>query len=58
VGIEEREEGQTKSIRNIFNKKITDNFPNLDKEMPIQVQEDSKSLSRQEQVEPPHTDSR
>jgi esterase/lipase len=36
MGIEE-EEVQAKEIRNIFNKIITQNFPNLEKVMPIQV---------------------
>jgi hypothetical protein len=35
MGIEEGEEVQAKGIRNIFNKIITDNFPNLEKTMPI-----------------------
>jgi hypothetical protein len=39
IGIEEGEEIQTKDIYNLFNKIITDNFPNLQKVMPIQVQE-------------------
>jgi hypothetical protein len=37
MGIKEGEEVQAKSIHNIFNKIITDDFPNLEKEMPIQV---------------------
>jgi hypothetical protein len=36
MGIEE-EEVQAKGICNIFNKIITENFPNLEKTMPIQV---------------------
>jgi chromosome segregation ATPase len=36
MGIEEGEEVQAKGIHNIFNK-ITENFPNLEKVMPIQV---------------------
>jgi chromosome segregation ATPase len=35
MGIEEGEEVQAKGIRNIFNKVITENFPNLEKTMPI-----------------------
>jgi hypothetical protein len=38
MGIEEGEEVQTKEIHNIFNKIVTENFPNLDKVLPIQVQ--------------------
>jgi hypothetical protein len=29
MGIEEGEEGEAKGIRNIFNKIVTENFPNL-----------------------------
>jgi phosphatidate phosphatase PAH1 len=43
MGIEEGEEVQTKGIHNIFNKIITENFPNLEKVMPIQVQEASRT---------------
>jgi hypothetical protein len=35
MGIEEQEEVQAKVIHNIFNKIITENFPNLEKAMPI-----------------------
>jgi archaeosine-15-forming tRNA-guanine transglycosylase len=44
--IEEREEVQAKGIRNIFNKIITENFPNLEKTMLIQVQEASRTPRR------------
>jgi hypothetical protein len=37
IGIEEEEEMQAKWIYNMFNKIITENFPNLEKTMPIQV---------------------
>jgi chromosome segregation ATPase len=37
MGIEEGEEVQAKGIQNIFNKIIAENFPNLEKTMPIQV---------------------
>jgi hypothetical protein len=37
MGIEEGEEVQAKGTCNIFNKIITENFPNLEKTMPIQV---------------------
>jgi hypothetical protein len=43
MGIEEGEEVQAKGIHNIFNKIITENFPNLEKTMPIQVQEASRT---------------
>jgi chromosome segregation ATPase len=37
MGIEEGEQVQAKGIRTILNKIITENFPNLEKTMPIQV---------------------
>jgi TolA-binding protein len=42
-GIDEGEEVQAKGMCNIFNKIITENFPNLGKTMPIQVQEASRT---------------
>jgi hypothetical protein len=42
----EGEEVQAKGMLNIFNKIITENFPNLEKTMPIQVQEASRTLNR------------
>jgi hypothetical protein len=49
MGIEEGEEVQAKGINNIFNKIITENFPNLEKVMPIQVQENSRTPNRLDQ---------
>jgi hypothetical protein len=46
TGIEKGEEVQAKGIRNIFNKIITENFPNLEKAMPIQVHEASRTSNR------------
>jgi hypothetical protein len=43
MGIEEVEEMQAKGIHNIFNKIITENFPNLKKVLSIQVQEATKT---------------
>jgi hypothetical protein len=37
MGIEQREEVQAKGIHNIFNKIITENLLNLEKDLPIQV---------------------
>jgi hypothetical protein len=56
MGIEEGEEVQAKGICNIFNKIITENFPNLEKVMPIQVQEASRMPNRldQNKISPPH----
>jgi hypothetical protein len=48
MGIEE-EEVQGKGMHNIFNKIIIDNFPNLEKSIPIQVQETSRTPNRPEQ---------
>jgi archaeosine-15-forming tRNA-guanine transglycosylase len=49
LGIEEWEEVQAKGIHNIFNKIIIENSPNLEKAMPIQVQEASKTPNRFDQ---------
>jgi hypothetical protein len=49
MGIEEREEVQAKWIHNIFNKIITEDFPNFEKVMPIQVQEASRKPNRLDQ---------
>jgi hypothetical protein len=49
MSIEEGEEVQAKGICNIFNKIITENFPNLEKTMPIQVQKVSKTPNRHDQ---------
>jgi hypothetical protein len=49
MGIEEGEEVQTKGIHSIFNKTIKENFPNLEKVLPIQVQEASRILNRHDQ---------
>jgi hypothetical protein len=46
MDIEEGEEVQPKGIRSIFNKIITENFPNKEKTMPIQVQETSRTPNR------------
>jgi hypothetical protein len=43
MGIEEGEEVQAKAMHNIFNKIITENFPNQEKSMPIQMDEASRT---------------
>jgi hypothetical protein len=48
MSIEEGEEVQAKGMHNIFNK-ITENFPNLEKTMPIHLQEASRTLIRHDQ---------
>jgi hypothetical protein len=49
MGIEEEEEVQAKGICNIFNKIITENFPNLEEAMPIHEQEASRTPNRLDQ---------
>jgi hypothetical protein len=46
MSIEEREEVQARGICNVFNKIITENIPNPEKTMPIQVQEASRTPNR------------
>jgi hypothetical protein len=40
---------QAKGIHNIFNKIITENFLNLEKDLPIQIQEASRTPNRLDQ---------
>jgi hypothetical protein len=57
MGIGEGQEVQAKGIHNIFNKINTENFPNLEKVMPIHVQEASrtpKNLDYQNRTTPQH----
>jgi hypothetical protein len=49
IGIEEGEGVQVKGMCNIFNKIITENFPNLEKTTPIQVQAASRTPNRPDQ---------
>jgi hypothetical protein len=49
LGIEEEEEVQAKGISNMFNKIITEKSPNLEKSMPIQVQEAFRTPNRLDQ---------
>jgi hypothetical protein len=44
-----KERGASKGMHNIVNKIITENFPNLEKSMPIQVQESSRTPNRPDQ---------
>jgi hypothetical protein len=46
MGIEKGEEVQEKEMHNIFNKIINESFTNLEKTMPIQVQEASRTQNR------------
>jgi hypothetical protein len=43
MGTEGGEQVQAKGMHNIFNKMITENFPHLEKTMPIQVKEASRT---------------
>jgi hypothetical protein len=49
MGIEEAEEVQAKGMHNIFNKITTENFPNLEKSIPIQMPEASRTPNRPDQ---------
>jgi hypothetical protein len=49
MGIEKGEEVQAQGMCNIFNKLITENFPNLEKDIPIQMQKDSRTPNRPDQ---------
>ena len=49
IGIDENEDFQLKSLVNIFNKIIEENFPNLEKEMPTNTQEAYRTPNRQDQ---------
>jgi ribosomal protein L39E len=49
MAIEEGEDVQAKGIHNIVNKTMTENFPNVEKTMPIQVQEASRTPKRLDQ---------
>jgi hypothetical protein len=49
MGIEEGKEVQARELHNIVNKKITEKFQNLEKTMPIQVQEASRTSNRLDQ---------
>jgi hypothetical protein len=52
MNIEEGEEVQANGIHNIFSKIITEISPNIEKTMPIQVQEASRTPNRLDQNYP------
>jgi hypothetical protein len=54
MGIEDREEVQAKGIHNIFKKIITEHFQNVEKAIPIQVQEASRTPNSLTKIELPH----
>jgi hypothetical protein len=49
MGMKEGEEVQAKRKCNLFSKIIMENFPNLEKSIPIQMQEDSRTPKRPDQ---------
>jgi hypothetical protein len=49
MGIREEEEMEAKEIHSIFDKIITENLPNLERELSIQVLESSKTPNRLKQ---------
>jgi hypothetical protein len=49
IGTDEKEDSQLKRPVNIFNKIIEENFPNLKKEMPMNIQEAYRSPNRLDQ---------
>jgi hypothetical protein len=46
IGVDENEDFQLKGPENIFNKIIEENFPNLKKEMPTNIQESYRTPNR------------
>ena len=42
IGLEEGEEAQLEGVKNIFNKIIEENFPNLKKDMPMKYKKHTK----------------
>jgi hypothetical protein len=49
IGMKESEDSQLKGLVNIFNKIIEENFPNLKKEIPINIEEAYRTLNRLDQ---------
>ena len=49
IGIDENEDFQLKGPVNIFNKIIEENFPNLKREMPMNIQEAFRTPNRLDQ---------
>ena len=49
IGVDENEDFQLKGPANIFSKIIEENFPNLKKEMPMNIQEAYRTPKRLEQ---------
>ena len=53
IGVEEGEELQIKGTENIFNKIIEENFPNLQNDIPMKVQETYRTPNRLDQKKSP-----
>jgi len=49
IGVDENQDFQLKGPANIFNKIIEENFPNLKKEMPMNIQEAYRTPNRLDQ---------
>ena len=49
IGVDENEDFKLKGPANIFNKIIEENFPNLKKEMPVNIQEAYRTPNRLDQ---------
>ena len=49
IGLDKNEDFQLKGPANIFNKIIEENFPNLKKEMPMNIKEAYRTPNRQDQ---------
>ena len=49
IGVDENENFQIKGLANIFDKIIEENFPNLKKEMPMNIQEAYRTPNRLDQ---------
>jgi hypothetical protein len=49
IGIEKSEDSQLKGPANIFNKIIEENFPNLKKQMPMNIKEAYRTPNRLDQ---------
>jgi hypothetical protein len=49
IGVDEKEDVQLKGPANIFNKIIEENFTNLKKEMPMNIQEPYRTPNRLDQ---------
>jgi hypothetical protein len=56
IGIEEGKDSQLKGLVNIFNKIIEENFPNIKKEVLINIQEANRSPNRwtRKEIPPSH----